>query len=251
LASPTPVHRVIAPFAMPGILFRFEKSRGRTMISMRTLQAAMIVLASLSFGGCGSYVAKYSLGLVDVIEPADGIDLYAVSEIDQSIVSARNELFHVRWRFDYDHVGLILTNRSHRSLRIHWDECVFIGPDNNVSHVVPGEIRYGDVYDAIKPAKIPSRAAINAIVFPRNRIVMGIGGWTARPFLPQTSFGNRDWFNELVESYAGSKIQFVLAIEHDGRMFDYHYVFEITQTLVARDSFKIVDRDRIERADLR
>lgn len=205
--------------------------------------AAKILLAGLVFSAaCAPHHARYSVELGDVIQPVESVEPHGEVQINDNKVACGNDLFSALWSFGWTSVDLVLTNLSEETIRIIWDECVFVDPYGSCHHIIPSEILYRDVYEHVKPAKVPAGCTVIERLIPRDNVRFLQSGWTELPYLPKQSTGELDEFRAQVLSYLGKEMQVLLAIEVDHQLVEYRFVFEIVDADVLRGTVESVSK---------
>ena len=199
--------------------------------------AAVVVWLTLTVISTGcSYYAGYTVELSEVRGPSPADDSHGVSVVHENKVECSNDVFTVEWGFDYSSVNLSFVNNRDATVKIIWDECVFVDPKGNSHHIIPSEVLYSHYYESIKPSKIPGQCGLNVSLIPRDNIRYTSDGWRELAFLPQKSVWNKDGFLERVESYIGKNIQVLLAMECESMTYEYRYIFDITDAGIIKRS---------------
>lgn len=83
-----------------------------------------------------------------------------------------------------------LHNRSNQTIRIIWDDAVFVNVDGSTSRVMHAGVRYIDRNNSQPPTTIPAGGNVSELVLPTNNVyfVSGSGGgWRTSPIVPRTS----------------------------------------------------------------
>ena len=194
------------------------------------IKVLLVIACMVAMSGCSPQLASYTFKLGEVTDPPQSVVRFGETEILNSKVTCKNELFHASWSFEWTSVGLELANISDTTLYIQWDECVFVDTNGACHHVIPSEILYRDYYDSVKPAKVPPGSMADVRLVPRDKIRFTANGWDEVPYLPKSSPRYDGNFASIVESYVGKSIQVLLSVEADGELYDYHYVFDIIQS---------------------
>lgn len=140
-------------------------------------------------------------------------------------------------------VQFVLQNRSNSTLRLHWDESVFIQTNRRVSRVAHQGVKYNDINQSQPPSLVPRGALLEDFVVPTASISFNNNAWVEEPFLRQLTPGTTFGLNLTIE-VAGKKQELNLSFtvtkalaqvpEHLGRLAT-GYTYEV-RGLEARSS---------------
>lgn len=114
-----------------------------------------------------------------------------------------------------------LENKSPKSLRLIWDETVFLNVNGSVSPVMHAGVKYIDRNESQPPTMIPAGSFIRDQIVPTDNVYYSsgpYGGWNVRPIVPANS-------NAL--EYDGRSIGMVLVLETEGTKYEYRFDFEL------------------------
>jgi hypothetical protein len=220
-----------------------------------------IVAAWLQMEGCATaglgrrtMVALYGSALSNVDRPQTTKDRYGAGEdilplsgdryvFEDSLLSATLGVAKSRVNFS-------IRNKSDHSLKLVWDEAVFIETDGQTGRVAHSGVKYVDRNESQPSSVIPAGSSLSDFVLPTNRIYYreGIyrayysnpGGWEELPLVlpamkqmsPGDSAAARQ-FSRGANLNEGKRFGVVLPLEVDGALNEYTFWFEIRKVAVS------------------
>lgn len=193
--------------------------------------------------GCAPHLANYTVELakVDVVEDGPTARFSDVI-IGDSKMECENELFSMSWNLDWHGADLILKNKTAKSMSIIWDQSVFIDPEGFCYGVIPSGIKYLDKDRFTKPTKIVGKKMVSKRILPGDFVTFDTQhGWVENAYLPKYSHGDLSSFSKMVSSYKGKEIIVLLAIQYEGQVTEYSFIFEITKSGVFKGNEGKVD----------
>ena len=183
--------------------------------------------------------ATYVVGLAHVERPVDASTRYGdftISTQDSSGTqrySFEDGMISSWWVVGEKMFHFSLVNKTNHSLKIIWDEAVFVDPLGSSGRVSHSGVKYTDVEKPQSPTVVPRGAYVKDIVLPTSRVQYGsYSGWIVSPLLPSVSYGDADVFKEQVEQLAGQSMRVLLPIEIQGVVNEYTFAFEIVEASV-------------------
>lgn len=146
-----------------------------------------ITLALLCLMGCISCAhLEYKIALHQVKSPED-VTRNTDSSTDPStavwlpnLATYEDELIKIGWGLQEKNVYFELTNHSGKTIKIPWDEVVYVNNEGIAERVIHGEVKLTDRTRHQPPSYIPNDTKLRDILMPSGRIsyVNGIyGGW--------------------------------------------------------------------------
>ena len=118
-------------------------------------------------------------------------------------------------------IALTLENRTDKPVKIDWNQVTYIGIGGNASKVIHTGVRFIQADSPMPPTIIPPSAKITDVVVPTFALRQGNSGWTVEDILPGKSDAAR---------VLGQTIGLFLTLEIDGRVKEFLFTFQITQT---------------------
>lgn len=157
---------------------------------------ALLFAASVLFTSCGSLfkVTSYDVSLSAVESPADAKVKYGDTKIvsfeedGQSKYRYEDDYINISWYVGLKQFYFTLKNKSDYSLKIPWDDIVYVDVDGDTKRVMHSGVKYTD-RNASQPASIvPKNASISDVLLPTDNVSYDSGiGWTEGYLFPQYS----------------------------------------------------------------
>lgn len=164
-------------------------------------------------------VPQYQSRLVSVELPADAKERYG-----ETILADSTQVDTIRYVFEDDYIKIswfvgkyqfyfTLFNKSDHSLKIVWDDAALVSPDNTVSRLMHGGVKYDSRNESQVSTTIPRGAKIDDVLIPiREQFA---------PILPE----NIDF--EDAQLLKGEKLKVLLPIKIEDVQNEYTFVFDI------------------------
>lgn len=142
-----------------------------------------------------------------------------------------DSLINVSWDIDQTQFNFVLSNNTKTSIKIIWDDAVYIDYQGSIDKVMHKGVKYIDRQEHQPNSNIPNGAKIDDLMIPISNIFWrdghnGIGaGWQERPLLPHKS---RKWeLDDLRTDLIGKNIGVTLPIIVGDNKYEYTFYFEI------------------------
>lgn len=187
--------------------------------------ALVAVLATLGLSGC-AFRARYDLALVPTAgSPKEPTNTFETPS------------FRITWKPSVTALRFVLVNRSHRPLRIIWNDAYYMDPRGYV-HRVTHAGAPSDRTKASSPTVVPAGARVRDLVFPADHIIAVLidgepKGLAISPLLPVKADNEAELEDDAVE-YTGKTVAVVLPIEIGGDEQAYHFRFLVESVSNAR-----------------
>lgn len=201
-------------------------------VVMKRIIALLIVL--FVFIGCvSSYKAFYNISLDSVERPQDARARYGEQTItkingDSIKYSFSDDLVDITWYPTNDGFFFDLTNKTNHSIKIIWDEAVYINEDGQSKGVIHSGVKYADVSVSQAPSVIARGTKISDLVFPKDNITWSSysGSWVETPL-----FENIDpsiiTITTKARKYIGKSVQVLLPLQIETIVNEYIFIFKI------------------------
>ena len=187
----------------------------------------MLFLAVM-LASCSAYYHQediYKVRLREVEQPENVKEQYSKSKI--TIIAEENEtknsyeddFIKIIWLPALTEFGFALENKSDNSIKIIWDEAVYIDEDNTSLKVMHSGVKYVDGEKAQPLTVIAKKTKINDLVRPVDNIYFIDNGWHT-----QSLFS--------VEKSAGKTVKILLPIQIQETINEYIFSFKITHTRI-------------------
>ncbi len=133
--------------------------------------------------------------------------------------------------------NLIVKNKSNQTIKLIWDNCVFINTSGENSKFIHSGTKFIDKGNPQNPTLILKNTSINDIIIPSNNIyyVTGqYGGWKYKSLFGQTaSVISENDLKKQTENYIGKDFIIMLTFEIDSKEVEYTYNLKV-------NDFKII-----------
>lgn len=186
--------------------------------------------------GCAaftSYKAHYDIGLTQVERPSDAKERYGEVEIAPGDSTGQytfsDGMVDILWICTANGIVFTLENKTGHSIKIIWDETVFVDADGNSQRVMHEGVKYIDRNSPMPPSVVAKKGKITDLIFPAENVyyVSGkYGGWQEAPILPYKNMDELVLQKEAGE-YVGKEFQILLALEIEDVVNEYTFSFKI------------------------
>lgn len=144
--------------------------------------AITLVMSSCSFGPAVSY----KVGLSNVEAPADAKKQYGATKIvslekeGKTSYKYEDDYLDVTWYVGSTQLVFGLKNKSGHSIKIPWDDVVYINANGQSGRVMHSGVKYIERNNSQPASVVPKGASLNDVIIPTDNIyfVSGqYGGW--------------------------------------------------------------------------
>lgn len=191
-----------------------------------------------------TYTAKYDISLSKVERPEDATERYGEQFID--ILDTENykyffedNLVKVLWVVDNRNIALSLENKTKNSIRIPWDEGVFVDMEGSSHRIIHSGINYSDRNQPQAPSIIARQTTLEEIIIPI--------GYIEKPFFPDFDYHTKNSpgvystfkdFETIVDSKVGKSIQVLIPLQIEDITNDYIFTFEVISVSTSQKTEK-------------
>lgn len=192
---------------------------------LKNLLLLLIILTSLT----SCYTGTYALGLKEVERPATFGDRFGrtvvipVNEDGQFERYYEDEFITVFWYPNRSSFDCTIVNNTDNSIKIIWDEAVYINEADASIKVAHGDVYYPDIYKSSPPTIIPKNTRKDEVIYPIYNIKKGYG---SKPHFPYQD-DNRKMLEIIGSSYIGKLVHIILPIEVKEEINDYTFTFRV------------------------
>ena len=154
-----------------------------------------VICAVLLLSGCSMYTyPTYSVSLCKVEQPEDAKQQFGetkiVSSNDENLTkyTFEDEYIRISWYLTRTSLHFLLTNKSQHSIKIPWDDMVYVDIYGQTGRVMHSGIKYIDRNNSQPASVVPRGTTISDLVMPTDNVyyVSGqYGGWSEHPLLPR------------------------------------------------------------------
>lgn len=205
------------------------------MEMMKGTRLAFAAFFCLVFIGCYPYVGRYVFSLTGVERPVDSSDRYgdiSIVELEGDEFQFEDSLTIFKWHVLHDRFAFSLTNKSDYSMKIVWDEAVYIDADGSSHRVMHSGVKYTDRNLSQPSTIVARRASIDDQVLPTDNVQwlsMGQNSqWIVYPLIPTNRASNAAQLESVMRPNLGKVLQVLMPIEIKGEVNEYVFSFEVS-----------------------
>jgi uncharacterized protein (TIGR02145 family) len=202
----------------------FIKLRTMDNIPIKLIFFIWIILA---FTNCGVFnTLKYDFALMEISETKNSMDYGELSFVDS--------LIDISFTINKKEISFSLRNLSSNTLKINWDETLYIS-EGNTGKVMHGGIKYIDRNMFQPPSVIPKGTVHNDVIVPTDnvywrdgmygRTVSIAGKWEERELFPH--FVSVSEQENIISKLMGSEFTIYMPIQVKGITQEYNFNFKI------------------------
>jgi hypothetical protein len=207
------------------------------------MKELLVLLATVfTLTGCVGGQRKtviYDINLREVERPADAKQRYGepkiirLEEEGKSDYSFEDQMIKIAWLPTASQFSFNLTNKTSRSLKIVWDEAVFVDQTGNSKKIMHNGVKYIDKNSSQPSSVVVRGATISEMIIPTDNVHFTsgqYGGWTVKPIFPNYSNNNGAFHEEITDSIknvVGKKVQILLPIKNEDVVSEYVFIFSI------------------------
>ena len=157
--------------------------------------------------------------------------------------SYKDELISILWKIDRNKINFNVKNNASGSIKILWDDMVFVGLNNDSHRIIHKGIKYSEKEKEQAPSIIARNTELNDAIIPADNIYFKESWerWCAHPFVNDFLYSPED---EASQRPDGKKIQVLLPIIISEKRYEYQFVFEIDNISFSLMNFDYNDRSR-------
>lgn len=195
----------------------------------------LVIIFILFFTGCMMTHVHYDIGLKEVERPSDAKKSFGEQKIvrfeEEGITKYRFEdgTINIVWSPSSSQFGFFLTNKTSHSIKIIWDEAVYVDESGMSKKIMHSGVKYIDRNNPQPPTTVVRGATISDIVFPTDNVYFEsgkYGGWRELPLFPDSGMEKIEIENK-AKTYIGKNVQVLLPIKIEDIVNEYVFVFSI------------------------
>ena len=177
----------------------------------------------------------YKVRLREVEQPENVKEQYSKSKItifaeeNETKNSYEDDFIKIIWLPALTEFSFTLENKSDNSIKIIWDEAVYIDEDNSSLKVIHSGVRFVDGDKAQPLTVIAKKTKINDLVTPVDTIYYSSGGWGKLPLFS-------------VQKSAGKTVKILLPIQIQETINKYIFSFKINHTRINTADNKVKEQ---------
>jgi len=202
------------------------------------MKKLLIILAIATlFSGC-SYTGYYILSLREVNRPEDTKNRYAEPKIINFIENNvknyvyEDELIKITWYPLSTNFYFILENISDYSIKVIWDEAVYVNAKEVSARLVHSGVKLVDKDKTQLPTVIPKKSILKEQILPADNVdyvrdeMFGGYKWVVRPLIPNKAGSNSELV-ELTKQYIGKTVKVLLPLQIQDVVNEYIFYFNV------------------------
>ncbi|MGC1391972.1 MAG: hypothetical protein WA816_13130 [Bacteroidales bacterium] len=184
---------------------------------------------------CMTYTGMYKVGLQEVESPKNVKEQFGETKVvnfqDNGVTkySYEDGLIKIIWLPLNTEFSFLLLNKSDHSMKIIWDEAVYVNENGLSQKVFHSGIKYTDRNNSQPPTTIVKGASIEDLVMPTdNAYFVGgeYGGWREKPLFINYS-STSEGLTALTSSYIGKVVKVLLPIKIEETTNEYLFTFKV------------------------
>jgi hypothetical protein len=200
---------------------------------MKKLSSLCMLIAFMLIG-CASFSGRYNLGLQEVERPANAQERYGEPKIVSfeedgiTIYSYEDDMIEIVWFPLSAQFSFILQNKTEHSLRIIWDEAVYVDENGSSGRVLHSGVRFIDRNNSQSPSIVAKNTVIDDIVVPAGNIYYesGQGEWRTAPLF-ENSASTQEELDALAQKYIGKTVEILLPLQIEETVNEYIFILRI------------------------
>jgi len=141
----------------------------------------------------------------------------------------------IRWNPDAHHLNFTLLNKTDKTIKIIWDNSVYIDENGISNRVIHSGIKYIKKDRPQMPSIIIKNGTISDYLYPSNKIYFlpgQFGGWFEKPLFPSYTISKNIDMRSETETYIGKEIKILLALEINNEEIEYIFTLKINDITI-------------------
>jgi hypothetical protein len=201
---------------------------------MKKIIYTMIIATMLT--GCMTYQGFYNVGLQEVERPENAKERYGESKIvnfeeeGKTKYSYEDDMIKIVWLPLSTQFGFTLQNKTDHSIKIIWDEAVYVDQNGSSRRVIHKDIRYTDINNPETSSVVVKNATVDEMIVPADNIYSGYGGWKTKPMFPNSANSEKE-LSILAQQYIGKEVRVLLPLKIQETINEYIFTFKVESYL--------------------
>lgn len=193
------------------------------------------LILALMLTSCMTYQGFYNVGLQEVERPENAKERYGDSKIvnfqeeGKTKYSYEDEMIKIVWLPLSTQFAFTLQNKTDHSIKIIWDEAVYVNENGSSGRVMHSGVKYIDRNNSQPPTIVVKKANIDDIIVPTDNITYTsgqYGGWSTNPLFPNRAMTQEE-LNSLSQEYIGKTVQVLLPLQIEDTVNEYIFSFKV------------------------
>jgi hypothetical protein len=217
-------------------------------------KSILILLISSTLAGC-AISGIYDVRLKEVYRNTATLNLgetraNSFKENNVTKYLFEDDLIKIVWLPLSDCFSFLIENKSEETIKIIWDEAVYIDTGEMCSRVIHSGIKYNDSNYPQVPTVISKKAKYQDAVFPTDKIyyidlgkyTYHFGGWRNSPLFPNMAWSKKEIYY-LSQRYIGKTVKMLLPIQIQNITAEYIFYFTINDFILLQKQKEEKERE--------
>ena len=183
---------------------------------------------------CSVHKGSYDMKLQKVERTKNSENNYGESKIvnfkeeGKSKYSYEDQMIKIVWTPVSTQFGFILDNKTNHSIKIIWDEAVYIDENGSSERVMHSGVKYSESTNPQIPTIIIKNGNVSDILIPVDNIyyVSGkYGGWNTQPLFTDWAYSPEELYI-VTQEYIGKSVKILLPLKIEGVVNEYIFTFK-------------------------
>jgi hypothetical protein len=202
----------------------------------------IFIAIAITMTNCYLYTGVYKIGLQEVESPKNIKEQFGETKVvnfqDNGVTkySYEDGFIKIVWLPQDTHFSFKLTNKSEHSIKIIWDEAVYVNESGLSQKVFHSGVKYIDRNNSLPPSTIIKGAYVEDIVIPTDNVYFTngqYGGWKELPLFKNSS-SKEEQINAFKELYVGKIVKILLPIRIEDVNNEYLFSFKIEDMVITK-----------------
>jgi len=202
-------------------------------MKMKKIIYTLFVVTMLT--SCMGYEGFYKIGLQKVERPEDAKERYGESKIvnfeeeGKTKYSYEDDMIKIVWLPLSTQFRFTLKNKTEHSIKIIWDEAVYVNQNGSSGRVMHTGVKYIDRNNTQPPTVIVKNANIDDIIVPTDNVyyISGKwGGWRTKPMFVNKA-STQEELNTLTQQNIGKEVRILLPLKIQETINEYIFTFKV------------------------
>ena len=144
-----------------------------------------------------------------------------------------DDYIDINWYVEYQQLNFSLRNKTKQSIKIKWDDVVFVDYLGNPQRVMHSGVKYNERNNSQPPSLIPANTRLTDIIIPTNNVNYNETlGWYISNLYYLTVYSPKRTAEKMKDSLKGRRMQVLLPITFQDITKEYLFEFEIKDIIL-------------------
>ena len=192
------------------------------------------------------FLGYYDITLYEIDKPKDSNERYGDSKIitfaenNKTRYSYEDEIIKITWNILLStEFAFVLENKSDHSIKIIWDDAVYVDVRGQSGRVMHKGVKYTDKNQVQPASVILKKSTLSDLIVPTDNVYFEGGrygrGWVSNPLFPNQADSKKKLLT-LTQKYIGKTVKILLPLQIQGTINEYIFSFTI-------DDFTVIKND--------